>query len=412
MGNTADAKQYFQKAFALRARATEPERLYITGRYFDIVTGELEKGSETYKLWAELYPNEWKPYNAVANDAYLLGRFETVVEFARKSVELGPGPGFGYLNLISGLIASNRIDEAKRLCQQRLAEGHDSSFFHLNLYGIGYLQQDPQAIGRELDWAQKHPDDVGMIVAQAQAAAAEGRLKESNRLFERAAKLDESQDDRESAAIALAGAAEADSEMGLSRLAQQKADEALKLGKDEIVYGLAALVAVRARDLQKGQMLLVQMDHDYPLSTFNLGVYSPVVRTAMSVFHGGPASEVASLMEPALPYEYGFEADMLPIYVRGVSYAKRHATDEAEAEFQKVLSHHYVDAVTTLYPLSLLGMARCYAAQGKKEESRKAYQQLFDLWKNADKDLPVLAEARREFNTLDAFEFGKKLRHL
>ena len=28
--------------------------------------------------------------------------------------------------------------------------------------------------------------------------------------------------------------------------------------------------------------------------------------------------------------------------------------DEAEAEFQKVLGHHYVDAVTTLYPLSLL----------------------------------------------------------
>ena len=53
-GETQEGKKYFRKAFELRAHATGPERLYIVGRYFDIVTGELEKGSETYKLWTEL----------------------------------------------------------------------------------------------------------------------------------------------------------------------------------------------------------------------------------------------------------------------------------------------------------------------------------------------------------------------
>ncbi len=83
LGNTAEAKKYFQKAFELRARATEPERLYITGRYFDIVTGEIEKGAETYQLWTQLYPNEWRPYNSVSNGAFQMGRYEIAVEAAR-----------------------------------------------------------------------------------------------------------------------------------------------------------------------------------------------------------------------------------------------------------------------------------------------------------------------------------------
>ena len=58
-GDTTNAKPYLRKAFELRDRATEPERLYITGRYFDIVTGELEKAAETYRLWTRMYPGEW-----------------------------------------------------------------------------------------------------------------------------------------------------------------------------------------------------------------------------------------------------------------------------------------------------------------------------------------------------------------
>jgi hypothetical protein len=76
------------------------------------------------------------------------------------------------------------------------------------------------------------------------------------------------------------------------------------------------------------------------------------------------------------------------------------APAQAETEFQKIISHHSVDALTTLYPLSVLGIARCYALQGRKAESREAYLHLFRLWKEADKDLPILLTARAEFDAL------------
>ncbi|HYL98794.1 MAG TPA: winged helix-turn-helix domain-containing protein, partial [Blastocatellia bacterium] len=245
LGNTAEAKPYFQKAFELRARATEPERLYITGRYLDIVTGEKEKASETYKLWTELYPNEWRPYNAVANDAYLMGRYETVVDAARQAVRLGPNQDFASDNLIAGLIGLNRIDEAKKICDQLIAQGHDNTFIHLDLLAIAYLQHDESALNRELGWAQKHPNDGAMIYARAEAAAAMGKVKESTRLFEQAARLDVVDGDLESAANVLAITAEINSEMGRSAIAQRKSEEALKLGKNEIVLGLGSLIAAR-----------------------------------------------------------------------------------------------------------------------------------------------------------------------
>jgi len=168
-----------------------------------------------------------------------------------------------------------------------------------------------------------------------------------------------------------------------------------------MVYGLAAMVALRQHDLQSAQLLMADMDHDHPLSTFNLGIYSPIIRTFVAISKRSSPSEVKSLMEPALPYESGSLADMLPIYVRGVAYLAVDAPAQAEAEFQKISTHHSVDATTTLYPLSVLGIARCYSLQGRKAESREAYLHLFHLWKDADKDLPILLTARAEFVLLD-----------
>jgi Tfp pilus assembly protein PilF len=53
-----------------------------------------------------------------------------------------------------------------------------------------------------------------------------------------------------------------------------------------------------------------------------------------------------------------------------------------------------------LYNLAHLGLARAYAAQGKKDESRQEYAKFLDIWKDAD--APALKQARleSEHNTL------------
>ena len=59
----ADASR---KAYELRDRVGEYERLYITQVYYDNVTGELEKYLETLELWKRTYPRDYRPANALA----------------------------------------------------------------------------------------------------------------------------------------------------------------------------------------------------------------------------------------------------------------------------------------------------------------------------------------------------------
>ena len=124
--------------------------------------------------------------------------------------------------------------------------------------------------------------------------------------------MEVSNGDSEAAAIDLAESAEMNSEMGRSAIAKRESERALKLGKNEMVYGLTALVALRRRDVQTAEVLLAEMDHDHPLSTFNLGIYSPIIRTLVAVWKRSSPPEVTSLMSPALPYEFGSLADMVP----------------------------------------------------------------------------------------------------
>jgi hypothetical protein len=51
-------------------------------------------------------------------------------------------------------------------------------------------------------------------------------------------------------------------------------------------------------------------------------------------------------------------------------------------------------------PRHNLGLARAYAIGGDKANAKKAYQDFFATWKDADADLPMLVAAKKEFAAL------------
>jgi eukaryotic-like serine/threonine-protein kinase len=44
-----------------------------------------------------------------------------------------------------------------------------------------------------------------------------------------------------------------------------------------------------------------------------------------------------------------------------------------------------------------LGLARAYSISGDAAKARIAYQDFFTLWKDADPDIPILKEAKVEY---------------
>ncbi len=69
---------------------------------------------------------------------------------------------------------------------------------------------------------------------------------------------------------------------------------------------------------------------------------------------------------------------------------------EAAAEFRKITEHRGYEILSPLSPLAHLGIARAMALTGNTDASKKAYEAFLTLWQEADANLPIFKEARRE----------------
>ena len=123
----------------------------------------------------------------------------------------------------------------------------------------------------------------------------------------------------------------------------------------------------------------------------------PTIRAGIDLKRNQPEQAIESL-KPSVPYEGA--GHLIPNYLRAQAYLRLHRSQEAAREFQKILDHRYWDATSPLYALSYLGLARALALNEDVLRARTAYEDFFAVWKNADADLPILIEARKEYAKL------------
>ncbi len=109
------AKEYVQKAYDLRDRVSERERLYITEKYYTYITGEIDKTIETLQTWARLYPNDFIPHNNLSLNYKFLGRHEEALKEALEAVRLSPNNISARDNLVAEFYrCSDGFDEAEQ----------------------------------------------------------------------------------------------------------------------------------------------------------------------------------------------------------------------------------------------------------------------------------------------------------
>jgi eukaryotic-like serine/threonine-protein kinase len=107
------------------------------------------------------------------------------------------------------------------------------------------------------------------------------------------------------------------------------------------------------------------------------------------------------VLAPTQRYELGFDADLLPAYLRGQAYLALRKPKEAIVEFQKPLGHPTV--VSFRLPtgaLVLLQLGRAYSQSGDTSKAKTSYQDFFALWKDADPDVPILKQSKTEYAAL------------
>ncbi|MFQ5817461.1 MAG: protein kinase [Terriglobia bacterium] len=400
LGEGELATEYRKKAFELRERVSELERFYISAHYYNSVTGEIEKARETYELWKRTYPRDWTPPNNLAVIYNEIGQHDKVVEEAREALHLEPNHPLPYVNLGFGYLGLNRLEEAKAIFERAVAAKRDDLSIHLGLYVIALVQGDTAAMEREVAWASgKGPAEGPMLFFQGQAAAFSGQVEKARELFARAIEIAQRYNFKEIVANITTFVAIMEAELGNFQRARERAAAALDISHGPGVQGVAAQVLALSGDVRQAQALADDLGQRFPTDTLLHARGLPVIRARIELQRGNPAKAI-ELLRAAAPYELGGGPGLTAIHVRGQAYLQAGAGKEAAGEFQKILDHRGIASVSPLHALAHLGLARAWALAGEPAKARKAYQDFFALWKDADPDIPILQEAKREYEKL------------
>ncbi|MGH9852755.1 MAG: tetratricopeptide repeat protein, partial [Blastocatellia bacterium] len=392
-GQPGLSAEFAAKAFALRDRASELEKLRITLFYYSQVTGEMDKTIETLKLYKRTYPRDHRGPTFLSDRYLAIGQFEPAVAEARDAVRAAPNSAAPVLNLAEALLRLNQFAEARQVYERAIEQQLEATEFHTGLYQIAFIEGDAAVMRRQLDWASGKPDEYTALDWQAQSAAFAGQWRRAQEFSRRAIDLATRNAAKEIAARYATEQALRGAMFGDCRQAGAEAARGLNLERGRASLPRAALAAALCGEINQAQSLADELVKRHPTDTILGSLWLPMIRSALDMQRGQANQAIEQLH---ITSRYEAAGEFWPPTLRGRTYLKLGLGAEAASEFQKILGARGQAPMSALYPLAQLGLARAAAVSGDGEKARKEYQNFFAAWKGADADLPVLIEAKRE----------------
>jgi tetratricopeptide (TPR) repeat protein len=385
-GDMARCAEYARQAFHLIGRVSEYERARITPSYY-YATGELDKYVDALQLNIRNYPRDWGFHNSLSNIYNDSGRYEEGLKEGLEAARLQPDAEPPYRRQLDAYICLDRLPEATQLAQKLRSLGLDGVRIHQRFLEMAYVQDDQAGIAREIQWYAGKPGEYLSFGLQAAWRNVLGQRRESHKLFERAAEAAKHFGLRNAASEFEEADARADALSGNCQTTRR--------------LGRPALALAMCGDAAQAEKLAAGTSKLRPNGTIWNAVQLPEIRAAIALNRDQPAKSV-ELLSPASPYERSY---LDAVYLRGLAYLRLQKGAEAAAEFQKIVDHKGANWGSRwqypywgqFYSLSYLGIARGSALAGDTAKARKAFQDFFELWKDADPDIPILKQAKAEY---------------
>jgi serine/threonine protein kinase/tetratricopeptide (TPR) repeat protein len=400
LGQTESSEQNRQKAFELRDRASEREKLYITSHYY-ADSGQLDKGITAYELYRQTYPRDSIPFNNLAAIYNELGQFDNALENAKRSVELEPDMASGYENAATAYLGLNRIEEARAMVNAALEHKASAAGFHLGLAVLDWCEGKEADMEKELQSASATPEGEASVLGfRARIASTRGQMRQAREF----ARQNEDAMDR----LHLQGRAEVEAVLAVFEAvvgnhaeANSDATEALRLSRTAPVMGSVATTFAILRQDQKAIALADEIQRAHPNDTMSVNIRVPMIHAIAALWPANPAkadpAKAIDFLNTAALYA---RANAGVFFVRGLAYEQAGRYAEAQQDLEKVLdmkSHSFPDITTAATQLEL---GRLFQKQGDTAKARIAYQDFLAAWKDADPDLPLLHEAKAEYAKL------------
>jgi Tfp pilus assembly protein PilF len=404
--------QQLERAWQLRQRVSERERLSIAATYHRYLTGDLNQRLEMTLLWTQTWPQDVAAHHIHGNSLVITGQYEQAANTYRTALQLDPDYALSRANLALSLMGQNRFDEARAVIAEGQKRGTDSAGLHNRLFLLAFLNRDAAEMQRQAEWFAGRADEYQMREWQARAAASAGKRRQADELFAQAATLAAARGLFAEQARIQANAANMHALLGLTTIAKQQTAQVLKLLAEknisfqellpspiqQLEFQPPAWTLALCGETAQAQSLAETSHRRLPLDTLDNTLWQPLLRATIELQRKDGAARAIEILQPARQYEaaLGFRL----AWLRGRAYLQAGDARLAAAEFERIRAHRGWDVLSLLWPLAHLELARATALSGDAAQSRQQYEAFFALWAEADADVPVLRAARREYEKL------------
>jgi tetratricopeptide (TPR) repeat protein len=123
LGRFSESEQHTTRAYELRDKLSERERLHIEALYAEDILGDPLQAITKYELILSVYPDDGRAANNLAVEAGFVGDDELQYRSGLRAVELDPYTWTGYGNAIWGAFRLNRPAAAESLAHLAAARG-------------------------------------------------------------------------------------------------------------------------------------------------------------------------------------------------------------------------------------------------------------------------------------------------
>jgi len=398
LGNTELSAASYTRAYQLRDRLTEKDRLNTEINYYGRVTGDWEKEYSSVLRFLEIFPRDVLAHANLRAAFVYLGQPDRAADEAVETARLQPS-AYYFGSAIQSIRFASRFNEAKSWLAKADALKLDNSLIRRERLIVAFATGDRDNVEKILKEEERGNYREDFLHEHSLIEIQEGRFHSAERL--RLQALGRTSKASNADWWVVLSALE-DAEVGKDVQARRYESKAAGSPLDRNNNFALALALARSGRTAEGGRLADQNSAERPEDTLVQHYFIPTIRAAIKLRQHDPAAAI-DLLRGTAKYDLAFTGSfesVYPAYIRGLAYVALGDGQSAAAQFQKLIDNPGFSVRHVIGPLAWLQLGRAQKMMGDEAATRKSYETFLDLWKNADPDIPIYQQAKAEYAKL------------
>jgi tetratricopeptide (TPR) repeat protein len=372
--------------------------LYIEARYYTTVTKDHHKALEAYRLLTAIYPDDFAAHTNIGSLYRSRGMLKDAIESLEQATRLAPEEPLAHSNLAGAYLDVERFADARRELETAIGL-RDSASARGGLYLTAIYLGDQPLADAQIEAVRGRRDEADMLPPRIGAALLLGRNNEAARLTDERFRRLRAANRLDSAGEALAYNAMSHAMVGRHDLARAEIQrvrehQLVTRGSSDEMVALGALLGDRQlADNHLDEAIANVREASLPEDR-DKGERAMLALAALARGRNQEAYDIASSADVSDPLQRNLT------FVAGTAAARLRRWPDAIRFFEGLRGLGVLLGTSSVPGTVRVHLARAYAAAGRTDEAKKAYEDAFTVWKNADADLPLLVEARKEYAAL------------